>query len=101
MSLSNRHIEQCIAYAIQYYYQHLQQCDNLSKRANELIEMFDLKDFFDSDISCEYQTGNGLVFVFELKDNDLPHNIRCSSFFDLFNENSDEITIQDLKMLCL
>jgi hypothetical protein len=101
MNLSNRHIEQCVSYAIQYYHKYSQQCDNLAKRANELIERVDLKDFFCSDISCEYQTGNGLVFVFELNDNDLPHNISCSSFFDLFNENSDEITIQDLKMLSL
>lgn len=101
MSLSNRHIEQCVDYAIQYYHKYSQQCDNLAKRANELIEMFDLKDFFDSDISCEYQLGYGLVFIFELNDNEAPRIIRCSSFFDLFNENSDEITIQDLKMLCL
>lgn len=101
MILSNRHTMQCVSYAIEYYHKYLQQCDNLAKRANELIEKVDLKDFFESNISCEYQTGNGLVFVFELNDNDLPRNISCSSFFDLFNENIDEITIQDLKMLCL
>ena len=95
------HTENSIGYAIQYYHQHMQQCDNLAKAANELIEGTHLAEYFLDDISCEYRPGNGLVFVMELDDGEAPHSIECSSFFELFKGDIDEITIQDLKMLSL
>lgn len=95
------HTTNSIGYAIQYYYQYMQQCDNLAKKANELIEGTHLADYIIDEISCEYSPSLGLTFVVVLKDRELPHNIRCSSFFELFNSDIDEITIQDLKRLSL
>lgn len=95
------HTEKSIGYAIQYYYKYMQQCDNLAKRANELIEGTHLAEYITDDISCEYSPSIGLCFVVEMKDGEVPHNIRCSSFFELFNRDIDEITIRDLKMLSL
>lgn len=95
------HIENCIGYAIRYYHQYMQQCDNLAKFANELIKETHLADYIIDDITCEYSPSSGLVFVVDMKDEEIPHNIRCSSFFDLFDGDIDEITIQDLKMLCI
>ena len=97
--MRNRHIGQCISYEIKYYHQHEQQCDNLARRATELIELSKLQDFFDGDITCEYQQNNGLVFVFELYDGESPHNVKCSLFFELFEGDISKITIQDLKRL--
>ena len=79
----------------------MQQCDNLAKRANELIDGTRLAEYIIDDISCEYSPSIGLVFVVDIDDRKAPHNIRCSSFFELFNKDIDEITIQDLKMLSL
>lgn len=95
------HTENCIGFAIKYYHQYMQQCDNLAKRANELIEGTHLKEDIIDDISCEYSPSIGLIFVVDMNDNQVPHNIRCSSFFELFDRDIDEITIQDLKMLSL
>lgn len=95
------HTENSIGYAIQYYHQYMQQCDNLAKKANELIEGTHLAEYIIDDISCEYSPSIGLVFILELNDGEVPHNIRCSSFFELFNGDIDEITIQDLKRLSL
>ena len=95
------HTENCIGFAIKYYHQYMQQCDNLAKRANELIEGTHLKEYIIDDISCEYSPSIGLIFVVDMNDNQVPHNIKCSSFFELFNGDIDEITIQDLKMLSL
>lgn len=95
------HIENCIGFAIQYYHQYQQQCDNLAKFANELIEGTHLADYIIDDISCEYSPSLGLFFVIDMRDGEVPHNIRCSSFFELFKGDIDEITIQDLKMLSL
>lgn len=95
------HAENCIGYAIQYYHKYMQQCDNLAKKANELIEGTHLAEYIIEDISCEYSPSVGLVFILELNDGEIPHNIRCSSFFELFKGDIDEITIQDLKMLSL
>lgn len=77
------------------------QCDNLAKKANELIEGTHLADYIVDYISCEYSPSVGLVFILELNDGEVPHNIRCSSFFELFKGDIDEITIQDLKRLSL
>lgn len=101
MRRTSPHTEKCIGYAIRYYHQYMQQCDNLAKRANELIEGTHLAEYIIDDISCEYNPGAGLVFVVDMKDRDFPHNIRCSSFFELFNSDIDDITIQDLKILSL
>lgn len=79
----------------------MQQCDNLAKRANELIEGTHLAEYIIDDISCEYSPSIGLVFIVEMNDNEAPHNMGCSSFFELFNSDIDEITIQDLKRLSL
>ena len=79
----------------------MQQCDNLAKIAKELIANTHLSEYIIDDISCEYSPSVGLVFILELNDGEIPHNIRCSSFFELFNSDIDEITIQDLKMLSL
>ena len=79
----------------------MQQCDNLAKAANELIDGTHLVDYIIDYISCEYSPSIGLYFVVDMKDGEVPHNIRCSSFFELFNSDIDEITIQDLKMLSL
>ena len=79
----------------------MQQCDNLAKKANELIEGTHLDEYIIDDISCEYSPSIGLCFVVEMNDNQAPHNIRCSSFFELFKGNIDEITIQELKRLSL
>lgn len=95
------HTENCIGFAIKYYHQYMQQCDNLAKRANELIEGTHLKEYIIDDISCEYSPSIGLIFVVDMNDNQVPHNIKCSSFFELFDRDIDEITIQDLKMLSL
>ena len=95
------HTENSIGYAIQRYHQYMQQCDNLAKRANELIEGTHLAEYIIDDISCEYSPSIGLIFVVDMNDNQAPHNIGCSSFFELFKGDIDEITIQDLKMLCL
>lgn len=77
------------------------QCDNIATKANELIEGTHLAEYIIDDISCEYNPNIGLFFVVEMNDGEAPHNIRCSSFFELFKGDIDEITIQDLKMLCL
>ena len=95
------HTENSIVFAIKYYHQYMQQCDNLAKRANELIEGTHLAEYIIDDISCEYSPSIGLFFVIDMKDREIPHNIRCSSFFELFNSDIDEITIQDLKRLSL
>lgn len=95
------HTENCIGYAIQYYHQYRRQCDNLVEKANELIEGTHLKEYIIDHISCEYSPGMGLIFVVDMNDNQVPHNIKCSSFFELFDRDIDEITIQDLKMLSL
>ena len=95
------HTTNSIGYAIQYYHQYMQQCDILAKKANELIEGTHLAEYIIDDISCEYSPSIGLCFVVEMNDREAPHNIRCSSFFELFNKDIDEITIQDLKMLSL
>ena len=95
------HTTNSIGYAIQYYHQYMQQCDNLAKRANELVANTHLEDYIIDDISCEYSPSVGLVFIMELNDGQDPHNIRCSSFFELFKGDIDEITIQDLKRLSL
>lgn len=95
------HTEKSIGYAIQYYHKYMQQCDNLSKRANELIANTHLAEYIIDYISCEYSPSIGLYFVVDMNDRDFPHNIRCSSFFELFKGDIDEITIQDLKMLSL
>lgn len=95
------HIENSIGYAIQYHYKYMQQCDNLAKKANELIEGTPLAEYIINDIGCEYSPSVGLVFIMELNDGEAPHNIRCSSFFELFKGDIDEITIQDLKSLSL
>ena len=95
------HTENRIGFAIKYYHQYMQQCDNLAKRANELIEGTHLKEYIIDDISCEYSPSIGLIFVVDMNDNQVPHNIKCSSFFELFDRDIDEITIQDLKMLSL
>ena len=95
------HIKNCIGFAIQYYHQYQQQCDNLAKFANELIGGTHLADYIIDDISCEYSPSLGLFFVVDMRDKEVPHNIRCSSFFELFKGDIDEITIQDLKMLSL
>ena len=95
------HTENCIGFAIKYYHQYMQQCDKLAKRANELIEGTHLAEYIIDDISCEYSPSIGLIFVVDMNDNQVPHNIKCSSFFELFNSDIDEITIQDLKMLSL
>ena len=95
------HTEQSIGYAIKYYYQYMRQCDNLAKKANELIEGTHLADYIIDDISCEYSPSIGLFFVVNMNDKEFPHNIRCSSFFDLFKGDIEEISIQDLKMLSL
>lgn len=79
----------------------MQQCDNLAKRAKELIEGTHLAEYIIDDISCEYGPSVGLFFVVDMKDGEIPHNIRCSSFFELFKRDIDEITIQDLKMLSI
>lgn len=79
----------------------MQQCDNIAKKANELIEGTHLADYIIDEISCEYSPGLGLTFVVDMNDKEVPHNIRCSSFFDLFEGDIDEITIQDLKRLSL
>ncbi len=95
------HIENSIGSAIKYYYQYMKECDNLAKRANELIANTHLAEYITGDISCEYSLSIGLIFIIEMNDRELPHNIRCSSFLELFNSNIDEITIQDLKRLSL
>lgn len=95
------HTTGSIGYAIKYYHQYMQQCDNLAKRANELIEGTHLEDYIIDDIGCEYSPSIGLVFIVDIRDGEVPHNIRCSSFFDLFEGDIDEITIQDLKRLSL
>ena len=95
------HTTNGIGYAMKYYHQYMQQCDNLAKFANELIEGTHLADYIIDDISCEYNPSLGLFFVVDMKDGEVPHNIRCSSFFELFKGDIDEITIQDLKMLSL
>lgn len=95
------HTENSIFFAIKYYHQYMQQCDNLAKRANELIEGTHLAEYITDDISCEYSPSTGLFFVVDMNDRETPHNIRCSSFFELFNSDIDEITIQDLKRLSL
>lgn len=95
------HTEKSIGFAIKYYHQYLQQCDNLAKRANELIEGTHLAEYIIDDISCEYGPSIGLFFIVDMNDGEIPHNIRCSSFFELFNSDIDEITIQDLKRLSL
>ena len=95
------HTENCIGFAIQYYHQYMQQCEILAKRANELIEGTHLAEYIIDDISCDYSPSIGLFFVVDMKDGEVPHNIRCSSFFELFNSDIDKITIQDLKMLSL
>lgn len=95
------HTENSIGYAIQRYHQYMQQCDNLAKRANELIEGTHLAEYIIDDISCEYSPSIGLIFVVDMNDNQAPHNIGCSSFFELFKGDIDEITIQDLKRLSL
>lgn len=79
----------------------MQQCNNLAKLANELIGGTHLADYIIDDISCEYSPSLGLFFVIDMRDGEVPHNIRCSSFFELFKGDIDEITIQDLKMLSL
>lgn len=63
----------------------MQQCDNLAKRANELIAGTHLAEYIIDDISCEYSPSIGLFFVVDMNDREAPHNIRCSSFFELFN----------------
>lgn len=95
------HTTNSISYAIQYYHQYMQQCDNLAKAANELIEGTHLAEYIIDDISCEYSPSIGLFFVVDMNDREVPHNIRCSSFFELFKGDIDEITIQDFKMLSL
>lgn len=95
------HTENSIFFAIKYYHQYMQQCDNLAKRANELIEGTHLTEDIIEDISCEYSPNTGLFFVVDMNDGEPPHNIRCSSFFELFNSDIDEITIKDLKMLSI
>lgn len=95
------HTENSIGFAIKYYHLYMQQCDNLAKKANELVANTHLAEYIIDDISCEYSPSVGLVFVMELDDGEAPHNIRCSSFFELFNGDIDEITIQDLKKLSL
>ena len=95
------HTTKSIGYAIKYYHQYMQQCDNIAKKANELIEGTHLADYIIDEISCEYSPGLGLTFVVDMNDKEVPHNIRCSSFFDLFEGDIDEITIQDLKRLSL
>lgn len=95
------HTTNCIGYAIQYYHQYMQQCDNLAKRANELVANTHLADYIIDDISCEYSPSIGLTFVVDMNDGKVPHNIRCASFFELFSGDIDEITIQDLKRLSL
>lgn len=95
------HTTNGIGYAIQYYHKYMQQCDNLAKAANELIAGTHLADYINDDITCEYNPSDGLIFVIDMTDGEAPHNIRCSSFFELFNGDIDEITIQDLKMLSL
>lgn len=93
--------ENRIANAIIYYNKYMQQCDNLAKMANEIISDTHLAEYIVDDISCEYSPSLGLVFVFEMNDHELPHNIICSSFFELFKKDIDEITLQDLKRLSL
>ena len=95
------HTENSIGYAIKYYHQYMQQCDNIAKKANELIEGTHLAEYIIDEISCEYSPSLGLTFVVDMNDNEVPHNIRCSSFFDLFEGDIDEIAIQDLKRLSL
>ena len=95
------HTTSGIGFAIQYYHQYMQQCDNLAKNANELIEGTYLAEYIIDDISCEYSPSIGLVFIVDMTDGEVPHNIRCSSIFDLFEGDIDEITIQDLKRLSL
>lgn len=90
-----------IGYAIQYYHKYMQQCDNLAKKANELIEGTHLADYIIDEISCEYNPSDGLIFVIDMNDKEVPHNIRCSSFFELFEGDIEDITIQDLKRLSL
>lgn len=94
-------IENSIGSAIKYYYKYMQQCDNLAKRANELIANTHLAEYITDEISCEYSPSIGLIFVVEMNDREIAHNIRCSSFLELFNSDIDEITIQDLKRLSL
>lgn len=95
------HIEKSIGSAVKYYYQYMQECDNLAKRANELIANTHLAEYIIDDISCEYSPSIGLYFVVDIKDRDFPHSIRCLPFFELFNSDIDDITIQDLKRLSL
>lgn len=101
MKVANQISKRNIGWAIEYYHKYEAVCDTLSKRANEMIELSQLRDELEGDITCEYQNGLGLVFVVELKDGEAPHTIPCSSFFELFEDDLDEITIRDLKMLSL
>ena len=95
------HTTNSIGYAMRYYHKYMQQCDNLAKAANELVANTHLAEYILDDISCEYSPSIGLFFVVDMNDGEIPHNIRCSSFFELFKGDIDEITIQDLKRLSL
>ena len=77
------------------YLKYLDHIRELESMANDIIKDTPLYEFIDSPITCERFPDSGLSFIIEvINDAGMPHTVTCISFFELFKNGPDYVTIE-------
>lgn len=82
------------------YVKYLDYIHELEILANNIIKDSPLYEYLDSPIACERFPDSGLSFIIELNnDGGMPHTVTCISFFELFKNGPEYVTIEELKKI--
>lgn len=82
------------------YIKYLDCIHEIVTMANDMVKDTPLHDSIDGLITCENFPDSGLSFIIELNnDGGMPHTVTCISFFDLFKNGPEYVTVENLKKI--
>lgn len=82
------------------YLKYLDHIRELESMANNIIKDSHLYEYIDGPITCERFPDSGLSFIIELyNDGGMPRTVRCISFFELFKNGPEYVTVENLKKI--
>lgn len=82
------------------YFKYLDYIQELESMANDIIVDTPLYDYIIGRIGCEHFPDSGLSFIIDLNnDNGMPHTVTCISFFELFKNGPEYVTVENLKKI--
>lgn len=82
------------------YLKYLDHIRELESMANNIIKDTQLYEYIDGPITCERFPDSGLSFIIELyNDGGMPRTVTCISFFELFKNGPEYVTVENLKKI--